>query len=93
MKDWTSLAQSERAAATAACRQRTATLGTRLNAVAAMLPETTTANGPLAGLPYVAKDLFATGLHTPSNGLASSTASDARRGLKFCFASIAPART
>ena len=79
LKDWTSLAQSERAAATAACRQRTATLGTRLNAVAAMLPETTTAIGSLAGLPYVAKDLFATGLHSPSNGLASSTASDAPR--------------
>ncbi len=79
LRDWTSLTQSERAVAAAVCRQRTGTLGIRLNAVAAMLPETDAGSGPLAGLPYVVKDMFATGSHTPSHGLGTPPPSDKRR--------------
>jgi aspartyl-tRNA(Asn)/glutamyl-tRNA(Gln) amidotransferase subunit A len=71
LQDWTSLSQSERATAAASCRRRTETLGASLNAVAAMLPEAGTSSGPLAGLPYAAKDLFATGVHAPGCGLGS----------------------
>lgn len=79
LRDWTALSQSERAAAAATCRRLTGSLGVRLNAVATMLPEAGTTNGPLAGLPYVAKDLFATGVHSPSNGLASDGTNEAPR--------------
>lgn len=72
LRDWTALSPGERAAAAATCRRRAGSLGLRLNAVATMLPETGMMGGPLAGLPYVAKDLFATCVHTPSNGLASN---------------------
>ena len=72
LPDWTSLGQSQRAAAARVCRRRTESLGVRLNAVASMLPDAGHAAGPLAGLPYVAKDLFATGVHAASNGLADN---------------------
>lgn len=51
----------------------------RLNAVAAMLPDAVPAGGPLAGLPYVAKDMFATGVHAPSHGLAGTATAIAPR--------------
>jgi aspartyl-tRNA(Asn)/glutamyl-tRNA(Gln) amidotransferase subunit A len=75
LPDWTSLSEGERAASAESCRRRTETLGVRLNAVAAMLPDAGVCSGPLAGLPYALKDLFATGVHAPSRGLGSAETS------------------
>ncbi|MBM3531107.1 MAG: amidase [Alphaproteobacteria bacterium] len=79
LSDWPSLSQNERTAAAAACRRRTGTLGVHLNAVAAILPEPETRSGPLAGLPYVVKDMFATGVHKPSHGLGTSPSTGGQR--------------
>ena len=79
LRDWTSLTPSERLAATATCRQRTSTLGASLNAVATLLPDQVLVSGPLAGLPYVAKDMFVTGVHAPSYGLGTPPPSGQQR--------------
>src|SRR3974390_3556291 len=66
--DWCSLSNAERAAAFAQCERRLQGIGRRLNAVEQIFPETFSNRGPLSGLPYVAKDMLATGRSAPSRG-------------------------
>lgn len=69
----------QRRDAAAHSRRRIETLGRKLNAVAAVIPATDGPDGPLAGLPYAAKDLMATGTHAPSWGCAASPAPQGER--------------
>ncbi len=78
-RNWVSLTRSEQAAASAVCRLRTSSLGMHLNAVATLLPDWDSGSGSLAGLPYVAKDMFGTGVHSPSHGLSTPPPTDGRR--------------
>ena len=66
--DWSSLSARERLAAGENCRRRLAGIGQRLNAVEHIYPAEAPGQGPLSGLPYVAKDMFATGRSRPSWG-------------------------
>ncbi|HLJ00669.1 MAG TPA: amidase [Bradyrhizobium sp.] len=66
--DWCALSDVERSAALARCRMRLADLGKKLNAVEQVYVAGAPRGGPLASLPYVAKDMFATGLSAPSWG-------------------------
>jgi Asp-tRNA(Asn)/Glu-tRNA(Gln) amidotransferase A subunit family amidase len=59
--DWYALSERERPAALDACRRRLTGLGQRLNAVEQVYLPEAPRQGPLAALPYVAKDMFATG--------------------------------
>ena len=68
--DWFSLSEADRVQAQAICRARLALIGKHLNAVTADFPTVPRKAGPLAGLPYVAKDMFATGSRAPSWGCA-----------------------
>lgn len=68
LPDWNSLSESERIAALEQCRQRLARVGRKLRAVEQIYPTEALHHGPLAGLPYVAKDMFATGRSRPSWG-------------------------
>jgi aspartyl-tRNA(Asn)/glutamyl-tRNA(Gln) amidotransferase subunit A len=72
--DWSSLSARERLAAGEKCRQRLARLGRRLKAVEHIYPAEAPRQGPLSGLPYVAKDMFATGRSRPSWGCAAPQA-------------------
>ena len=72
--DWCSLSNAERAAAFAQCERRLQGIGRRLNAVEQIFPETFSNRGPLSGMPYVAKDMLATGRSAPSWGCFSPQA-------------------
>jgi aspartyl-tRNA(Asn)/glutamyl-tRNA(Gln) amidotransferase subunit A len=73
--DWCSLSDADRVAALAQCQKRLAGIGRRLNAVAHSFPADVSAGGPLAGMPYVAKDMIATGKSEPSWGCSEPQAS------------------
>ena len=66
--DWISLSPKERAGAAEGCRERLARIGRSLNAVATIVEAPCEAGGALGGLPYVAKDMIATGISAPSWG-------------------------
>jgi aspartyl-tRNA(Asn)/glutamyl-tRNA(Gln) amidotransferase subunit A len=66
--DWCSLPECDRHSALEQCRKRLAGIGRKLNAVEHEFPVNGSGRGPLAGLPYVAKDMFATGRSEPSWG-------------------------
>lgn len=66
--DWYSLSDSDRLAALEQSKARLAGVGRELNALKQVLPSEALARGPLAGLPYVAKDMIATGTVAPSWG-------------------------
>ena len=66
--DWCALSERERPAALEECRRRLAGIGQRLNAVEQIYPLQVPHHGPLAALPYVAKDMFATGRSEASWG-------------------------
>jgi aspartyl-tRNA(Asn)/glutamyl-tRNA(Gln) amidotransferase subunit A len=72
--DWYSLSERDRAAAPEQSRKRLAGIGRRLHAVEEILaieqilPADVSRRGPLAGMPYVAKDMIATGKIEPSWG-------------------------
>lgn len=66
--DWGSLSDSDRVAAFEQSKARLAGVGRELNAVKQVLPSEALVRGPLAGLPYVAKDMIATGTVAPSWG-------------------------
>lgn len=66
--DWSSLSELGRTAALEQCRRRLAHLGRKLHAVEHIYHAEPPRQGPLSGLPYVAKDLFATGRSAPSWG-------------------------
>src|SRR6201999_3759796 len=72
--DWCSLSERERLAALDECRRRLTDVGPRLNAVEQVSPPEAARQGPLAGLPYVAKDMFATGRSQPSWGCSTPQA-------------------
>lgn len=69
--DWAQLADGERTAAIATCCARTARIGRKLNAVVFEFVPAIAKGGPLQGMPFVVKDMFATGLAAPSGGFAS----------------------
>lgn len=72
--DWSSLAGPGRTAALEQCRRRLAHIGRMLHAVEHIYPAEAARHGPLAGLPYVAKDMFATGRSRPSWGCSTPQA-------------------
>lgn len=72
--DWSSLSERDRPAALAECRRRLADVGQRLNAVEQVYPPQAPRQGPLEGLPYVAKDMFATGRSDASWGCSTPQA-------------------
>src|SRR5579863_3998116 len=73
--DWCSLSEADRPAALATCQQRLARIGRRLNAVEQIFPAGVSSRGPLSGMPYVAKDMIATGKAAPSWGCSEPQAS------------------
>lgn len=72
--DWSSLSELGRIAALEQCRRRLAHLGRKLHAVEHIYHAEPPHQGPLSGLPYVAKDLFATGRSEPSWGCSTPQA-------------------
>ncbi len=68
LPDWSSLSKLGRVAALEQCRRRLAHLGRKLHAVEHIYHAEAPHEGPLAGLPYVGKDMFATGRSRPSWG-------------------------
>ena len=68
LPDWSSLSELGRSAALEQCRRRLARLGRKLHAVEHIYHAEALHEGALAGLPYVAKDMFATGRSRPSWG-------------------------
>ncbi|HET7886164.1 MAG TPA: amidase [Bradyrhizobium sp.] len=74
LPDWSSLSEFGRMAALEQCRRRMAHLGRMLHAVEHIYHAEALHQGPLSGLPYVAKDMFATGRSRPSWGCSSPQA-------------------
>ena len=74
LADWSSLSGPGRTAALEQCRRRLAHIGRMLHAVEHIYPAEAARQGPLAGLPYVAKDMFATGRSRPSWGCSTPQA-------------------
>src|SRR5277367_1635487 len=72
--DWSSLSGLGRIAALEQCRRRLAHLGRKLHAVEHIYHAEAADEGPLSGLPYVAKDMFATGRSEPSWGCSTPQA-------------------
>jgi Asp-tRNA(Asn)/Glu-tRNA(Gln) amidotransferase A subunit family amidase len=68
LPDWSSLSELGKSAALEQCRRRLAHIGRKLHAVEHIYHVDTPRQGPLSGLPYVAKDMFATGRSQPSWG-------------------------
>src|SRR5580692_2745602 len=75
--DWSFLTEADRAAATEECRQRLERVGRRLHAVASICEPRSPVGGILAGMPYVAKEMIATGRGDPSWGCAQPLLSNA----------------
>lgn len=76
LRDWSSLPPRDRDNALVRCRDRMATLGRSLQAVAHAAPERASGPGPLAALPYAVKDMIATGATTPGWGCSVPVTSD-----------------
>jgi aspartyl-tRNA(Asn)/glutamyl-tRNA(Gln) amidotransferase subunit A len=74
LPDWSSLSELGRMAALEQCRRRLAHLGRMLHAVEHIYHAEPVREGPLSGLPYVAKDMFATGRSRPSWGCSTPQA-------------------
>ena len=74
LPDWSSLSGPGRIAALEQCRRRLAHIGRKLHAVEHIYQPEAPHEGPLAGLPYVVKDMFATGLSRPSWGCSTPQA-------------------
>jgi aspartyl-tRNA(Asn)/glutamyl-tRNA(Gln) amidotransferase subunit A len=70
LTDWTSLPEQDRGAALAQSRHRLATIGRALRAVVEDYPARQPSSGLLNGLPYVVKDMIATGAGAPNWGCA-----------------------
>jgi aspartyl-tRNA(Asn)/glutamyl-tRNA(Gln) amidotransferase subunit A len=66
--DWGSLSDSDRMAALEQSKARLAGVGRELNAVKQLLLSDVPGQGPLGGMPYVAKDMISTGAVAPSWG-------------------------
>jgi aspartyl-tRNA(Asn)/glutamyl-tRNA(Gln) amidotransferase subunit A len=74
LPDWSSLSELGRMAALEQCRRRLAHLGRMLHAVEHIYHAEPVREGPLSGLPYVAKDMFATGRSRPAWGCSTPQA-------------------
>jgi aspartyl-tRNA(Asn)/glutamyl-tRNA(Gln) amidotransferase subunit A len=74
LPDWSSLSEFGRMAALEQCRRRLAHLGRMLHAVEHIYHAEPVRDGPLSGLPYIAKDMFATGRSRPSWGCSTPQA-------------------
>jgi aspartyl-tRNA(Asn)/glutamyl-tRNA(Gln) amidotransferase subunit A len=74
LPDWSSLSGFGRTAALEQCRRRLAHIGRMLHAVEHIYPAEAARQGLLSGLPYVAKDMFATGHSRPSWGCSTPQA-------------------
>jgi aspartyl-tRNA(Asn)/glutamyl-tRNA(Gln) amidotransferase subunit A len=74
LPDWSSLSELGRMAALEQCRRRLAHLGRMLHAVEHIYHAEPVHEGPLSGLPYIAKDMFATGRSRPSWGCSTPQA-------------------
>ena len=74
LPDWSSLSERGRIAALEQCWRRLADLGRKLHAVEHIYHAEAPGQGPISGLPYVAKDMFATGRSLPSWGCATPQA-------------------
>lgn len=68
--DWSSLSTSDRPAAIVQARRRFESIGRRLHAAVDAIDLTYRSDGPLGGMPYVAKDMIATGVTAASWGCA-----------------------
>lgn len=66
--DWSSLSERDRTVAAERCRRRLGRIGRKLHAVANELQLASRGDGPLGGLPYVAKEMIATGVTAPNWG-------------------------
>lgn len=75
--DWSSLAERNRGDAAQECRERLAQVGQSLHAVAGFCALAASGDGVLGGMPYVAKDMIATGDDDPSWGCRQPPAQDA----------------
>jgi len=75
--DWSSLSHCDRAAAGRVCSSYLAHIGERLHAVARIFAVPSRRGGTLSGLPYVAKDMIATGQSDPSWGCAQAMVANA----------------
>ncbi|WP_298255685.1 amidase [Bradyrhizobium sp.] len=80
LPDWSSLSERGRSAALDQCQGRLARLGRKLHAVEHIYHAEAPCQGPLSGLPYVAKDMFATGRSRPSWGCTMPQAPALPRG-------------
>jgi Asp-tRNA(Asn)/Glu-tRNA(Gln) amidotransferase A subunit family amidase len=74
LPDWSSLSGLGRIVVLEQCRRRLAHIGRKLHAVERIYSAEAGRQGPLAGLPYVAKDMFATGHNRPSWGCSTPQA-------------------
>ena len=72
--DWCSLSERDRAAAQAQCQKRLAGIGRKLNAVEQIFAADVSGRGPLSGMPFVAKDMIATGKSEPFWGCSTPQA-------------------
>src|ERR1700728_5099475 len=72
--DWSSLSGPGRIGTLEQCRRRCDQLGRKLHAVEQIYQVEPPREGPLSGLPYVAKDMFATGRSEPSWGCSTPQA-------------------
>ncbi len=68
LPDWSSLSERDRPAAIKECCERLGRDGQRLRAVAGFCGPAAQRDGVLGGMPYVAKDMIATGEEDPSWG-------------------------
>lgn len=66
--DWCALSRNERPAAFALSQKRLAGIGRKLKAIEEVFAAEFSDRGPLSGMPYVAKDMIATGKSEPSWG-------------------------
>ncbi len=70
MQEWTSLDAGQRLRAAQPAAERAGALNPGLNAFVSLMPgQTGSQTGPLAGMPYAAKDLFAARERLPTCGL------------------------
>jgi aspartyl-tRNA(Asn)/glutamyl-tRNA(Gln) amidotransferase subunit A len=77
--DWHSLPERDRPAALSQCQERLARIGRGLNAVEQIFPAEASGRGPLSGLPFVAKDMIATGKSEPCWGCSEPQAAASPR--------------
>jgi aspartyl-tRNA(Asn)/glutamyl-tRNA(Gln) amidotransferase subunit A len=66
--DWSSLSERDHAGAVERCRSRLSKIGRKLHAVGSEIEAASHGDGPLGGMPYVTKEMIATGVTAPNWG-------------------------